>query len=93
MLLGPSSRSSRSSSTESDLGSFLLWKRYSRIMSKPLRNAGITKEVLLAEMAASGDPKLIAMIPKLKSVKGWTVDQLFEILCEMKGVESKDVLK
>jgi hypothetical protein len=62
-------------------------------MSKPLRNAGITKEVLLAEMAASGDPKLIAMIPKLKSVKGWTVDQLFEILCEMKGVESKDVLK
>lgn len=62
-------------------------------MSKPMRSVGITKEVLFAEMASSPDVKIRAMVPKLQAIKGWTVDQLFDILCEMKGVEPKDVLK
>lgn len=62
-------------------------------MSKPFRSVGITKQVLLAEMASSPDAKIRAMVPKLQAVKGWTVDQLFEILCEMKGVEPKTALK
>lgn len=62
-------------------------------MPKPLRSAGITKQILLAEMASNPDPKIRAMVPKLMAVKGWTVDQLFEVLCEMKGVEPKDALK
>jgi len=47
-------------------------------MSKPFRSVGITKQVLLAEMASSPDAKIRAMVPKLQAVKGWTVDQLFE---------------
>ncbi len=62
-------------------------------MPKPMRSAGITKQILLAEMASSPDVKIRAMVPKLQAIKGWTVDQLFDILCEMKGVEPKDVLK
>jgi hypothetical protein len=61
-------------------------------MPRPMRNAGITKEVLLAEMEASSDPKIRACVPKLRAVKGWTVDQLFEILCEMKGVTVEEQL-
>lgn len=56
-------------------------------MSKPMRSVGITKEVLFAEMASSPDAKIRAMVPKLRAVKGWTIDQLFEILCEMKGTD------
>jgi hypothetical protein len=62
-------------------------------MLKPFRTSGVTKQVLLAEMASSPDAKIRALVPKLQAVKGWTVDQLFDILCEMKGVEPKDVLK
>lgn len=62
-------------------------------MPKPFRTSGITKQILLAEMASSPDSKIRAMVPKLMAVKGWTVDQLFDILCEMKGVQPKDVLK
>lgn len=56
-------------------------------MSKPFRSARITKQDLLAEMASSPDAKIRAMVPKLQAVKGWTVDQLFEMLCEMKGTD------
>ncbi len=66
---------------------------YYLIMPKPFRTSGITKQILLAEMASSPDVKIRAMVPKLMTVKGWTVDQLFEVLCEMKGVEPKDALK
>ncbi len=62
-------------------------------MSKPFRTSGVTKQVLLAEMASSPDSKIRAMVPKLQAIKGWTVDQLFDTLCEMKGVEPKDALK
>lgn len=61
-------------------------------MTKPMRKAKITKEVLLAEMAASSDPKIRALIPKLRAIKGWTVDQLFEVLCEAKGVTVEEQL-
>ena len=62
-------------------------------MPKPMRDAGITKEVLFAEMKASSDPKIRAYVPKLRAIKGWTVDQLFELLCEMKGVTVEEQLK
>lgn len=45
------------------------------------------KALIIDEMAASPDAKIRAMMPKLRAVKGWTVDQLFEILCEMKGTD------
>jgi hypothetical protein len=62
-------------------------------MSKPMRSAGITKEALFAEMEASGDPKILAMIPKLRAVKGWSIDDLFVTLCEMTGRDPKEQLK
>lgn len=62
-------------------------------MSKPMRDARITKEVLLAQMTSHPDAKIRALVPKLRAVKGWTVDQLFEILREMKGVSPDDVTK
>lgn len=62
-------------------------------MPKPMRNAGITKEVLLARMISSDDPKIRALAPKLTALKGWNVDQLFEVLCEMAGKDPKEVLK
>lgn len=59
---------------------------------KPFRSVGITKELLFAEMEASGDPKIRAMIPKLRAVKGWTVDQLFEVMCDIAGKDPGSVL-
>lgn len=61
-------------------------------MPKPFRKAGVTKEALFAEMEASGDPKIRALIPKLRAVKGWTVDQLHEVLCEMTGKDPGSLL-
>lgn len=61
-------------------------------MSKPMRAAGITKELLIARMISSDDPKIRALAPKLTKLKGWTVDQLFEVLCEMAGRDPGSVL-
>ncbi len=62
-------------------------------MPKPFRKVGVTKEILFAEMEASGDPKLVAMVPKLRAVKGnWTVDQLFEAMCEIAGKDPGSLL-
>lgn len=61
-------------------------------MPKPMRAAGITKEVLLARMISSDDPKIRALAPKLTALKGWTVDQLFEVLCDMAGTTPEERL-
>lgn len=61
-------------------------------MSKPMRAAGITKELLIARMISSDDPKIRALAPKLTRLKGWTVDQLFEVLCDMAGTDPETQL-
>lgn len=61
-------------------------------MPKPMRAAGITKEVLIARMISSDDPKIRALAPKLTLLKGWTVDQLFEVLCDMAGTDPETQL-
>ena len=61
-------------------------------MTKPFRKAGITKELLIARMISSDDPKIRALAPKLTALKGWTVDQLFEVLCDMAGKDPGSVL-
>ncbi len=62
-------------------------------MPKPFKSVGITKAELLARMISSDDPKIRALAPKLTTLKGWTVDQLFEVLCEMAGKDPSEVLK
>jgi hypothetical protein len=61
-------------------------------MPKPMRAAGLTKEVLLARMISSDDPKIRALAPKLTVLKNWTVDQLFEVLCDMAGTTPEERL-
>lgn len=62
-------------------------------MPKPFKSVGVTKEILFAEMEASGDPKIRAMIPKLRAVKGkWTVDELFEVMCDIAGKDPGSLL-
>ncbi len=61
-------------------------------MSKPMRAAGITKADVLARMIASDDPKIRALAPKLTKLKSWTVDQLYEVLCEMAGTTPEERL-
>lgn len=64
------------------------------MFKKPFRTVGVTKEILFAEMEASKDPKIRAMIPKLRAVKGkWSVDELFEVMCEIAGKDPKDLQK
>ncbi len=60
---------------------------------KPFRSAGITKEEVLAQMEASGNPWILAKAKKLRALKGWTVDQLHETLCDMLGKDPTDILK
>ncbi len=59
---------------------------------KPFRSAGITKEDIIAKMISSDDPKIRALAPKLTTLKGWTADQLFEVLCEMAGTTPEEKL-
>jgi hypothetical protein len=61
-------------------------------MPKPFRRAGITKELIIARMISSDDPKIRALAPKLTALKGWTADQLFEVLCEMAGTTPEEKL-
>ena len=62
-------------------------------MAKPFKSVGITKEKLFAEMMATGDPKIQAIIPMLRMMKHCTVDDLFEMLCERHGTTPKEQLK
>lgn len=57
-----------------------------------MRAVGITKELLIAHMVSSDDPKIRALAPKLTVLKGWTVDQLFEVLCDMAGTIPEEQL-
>jgi hypothetical protein len=60
---------------------------------KPFKSVGITKDLLIARMISSDDPKIRALAPKLTAVKEkWTVDQLYEVLCEMAGKDPSSVL-
>lgn len=61
-------------------------------MPKPMRSVGVTKEILFAEMAKSDNPKIKALIPKLRAIKGWSVDDLLEVLCEAQGVTVEEHL-
>lgn len=47
---------------------------------------------LLARMISSDDPKIRAMAAKLTVLKGWTVDMLFEELCNMAGTTPEERL-
>lgn len=60
---------------------------------KPFRDAGITKEEILAKMEESGNPWILAKAKKLRALKSWTVDQLHEVLCDMLGKDPKDLQK
>jgi len=61
-------------------------------MANHMHKAGITKADLIARMISSDDPKIRALAPKLTVLKGWTVDQLFEVLCEMCGTDPETQL-
>lgn len=61
-------------------------------MTKHFKKVGITKAELIARMVSSDDPKIRALAPKLTVLKRWTVDQLFEVLCDMAGKDPSSVL-
>lgn len=62
-------------------------------MSKPFKSVGITRDALIAEMEHNSDPGIKALAARLKSTKGWTPDQLFELAALVAGKDPKDLLK
>jgi len=62
-------------------------------MTKPFASVGITREVLLAELAASSDHEMRKYGVQLAKSRAWDPDKLFKMLAKALGKDPKELLK